>query len=236
MEIRAIQTRIFLEGENLVRFITEHVPALEDGSILVVTSKIVALAESRTAPLGTKEDKEKLIRAESDVAIKTKLVWLTIRQGLVMANAGVDESNADGKIILLPKDSFDAAKRLRDALKKHYGVRRLGILITDSRLFPLRAGVVGVALGYAGFAGVRDERGQKDIYGRKLKMTRIDVADSVATAAVLEMGEAAERQPLAVVTDARVEFKERVDRKELLVDIREDLYQPLFASASKKRK
>ena len=236
MNVRPIKTRIFKERDGLVSFIQEHVPSLSEDSVLVVTSKIVALSEGRTVPLGTKTEKDRLIKRESEFALKTKLVWLTIRQGLVMANAGVDESNADGKIILLPKDSFAAAKKLRDALKKHYGVKRLGVLITDSRLFPLRTGVVGVALGYAGFAGVRDERGRKDIFGRPLKMTRIDVADSLATAAVLEMGEAAERQPLAVIQEARVVFKERVNSKELLVDIKDDLYQPLFARASKRRK
>jgi len=236
MTIRPIRTHVFREGEDLATFVAKHVPRLKNGSILVVTSKIVALAEGRTASLGSEKDKEKLIKGESDIALKTKLVWLTIRQGLVMANAGVDESNANGRIILLPKDSFEAAERLRTLLKKYYRIRRLGVLITDSRLFPLRAGVVGVALGYAGFSGVRDCRGQIDIFGRPLKMTRVDVADSLATAAVLEMGEGAERQPLAVIEDANVTFVEHVDRKELLVDIKEDIYRPLFARASKKKR
>ncbi|MEN9561335.1 MAG: hypothetical protein RIQ56_608 [Candidatus Parcubacteria bacterium] len=235
MEVRAVRTRIFTEGENLVSFIIGHVPRLEEGAVLVVTSKIVALSECRTAPLGTAKEKDDLIKSESQFALKTKLVWLTIKDGMVMASAGVDESNAGGKIILLPKDSFVAADRLRKALRKHYKIKQLGVLITDSRLFPLRAGVVGVALGYAGFAGVRDERGKKDIFGRKLKMTRVDVADSLATAAVLEMGEGSEQQPLAVIKDARISFQERVNRKELLVDIKEDLYRPLFARASHRR-
>ena len=233
MNVTAITTRIFQEGEGLADFIRTHVPTLKDRSILVVTSKIVALSERRTAFAKTQKEKDELIKAESDFALKTKLVWLTIRQGLVMANAGVDESNANGKIILLPKDCFATAAKLRNALMKRYGVKRLGILITDSRLFPLRAGVVGVALGYAGFAGVNDYRGTKDIFGRILKMTRVDVADSLATAAVLEMGEGAERRPLALIEEAPVQFKEKVNRKELLVNIREDLYRPLFRKTGK---
>jgi F420-0:gamma-glutamyl ligase len=88
--------------------------------------------------------------------------------------------------------------------------------------------VVGVALGYAGFKGIRDYRGTKDLFGRVLKMSRTDVADSLATAAVLEMGEGSERQPLAVITHARIDITEKVDRNELKIALRDDLYYPLF--------
>jgi len=104
----------------------------------------------------------------------------------------------------------------------------VGVLVTDSRILPLRAGIVGVALGYAGFKGVRDYRGTPDIFGRVLKLSRTDVADSLAAAAVLQMGEGAEQQPLALITDARVEFTERTSRRELRIDPKEDLYRPLF--------
>ena len=83
-----------------------------------------------------------------------------------MANAGIDESNAMGKIILLPKNSFKSAEIIRKKLQNKFGVKNLGILITDSRLFPLRAGIVGVALGYAGFKGIKNYIGKKDIFGR----------------------------------------------------------------------
>lgn len=105
-----------------------------------------------------------------------------------MASAGIDESNANGKLVLLPKDSFKTARFLRDKLRQKYGVRHLGVLITDSRTTPLRAGVTGVALGYAGFRGVKDYRGTPDIFGRKFKFSRTDVADSLATAAVFAIG------------------------------------------------
>ena len=227
MLVKAIRTRVFTEGEDLVAFIRAHVRRMPEEAVLVVTSKIVALAESRTAD---PKDREAVIKAESTYALRTKYTWLTIKDGTVMASAGVDESNAAGKLVLLPKDSFEAASALRKKLKKAYGVKKLGILITDSRLLPLRAGVVGVALGYAGFKGVRDYRGTKDIFGRVLKLSRTDVADSLATAAVLCMGEGKEQQPLAVITDAPVVFAERIDRAELHIDPKDDLYAPLFSN------
>src|SRR3989339_1025140 len=227
MKIPPIKTRIFREDENLLEFILQNVKRIPESSILVVTSKIVALSEGRVAEFkNTKEkirQKIRLIKKESDFALKTKYVWLTIKDGMVMANAGVDESNADGKIILLPKDSFQSADLIRKKLKKIFKLKKLGVLITDSRVFPLRAGTVGVALGYAGFKGVRDYRDTPDIFGRILKMSRTDVADSLATSAVLSMGEGKEQQPLALISDAPALFVDKIDKKELLIDPKEDL-------------
>ena len=231
MQVRAIKTDVFEEGGSLEAFIAAHIRRLPERSVLVVTSKIVALAEKRVVTALTKAQRAALIKRESASALKTRWVWLTIKDGMVVANAGIDESNADGKIILLPKDSFAAAQKLRNALKKRYKVKQLGVLITDSRIFPLRAGVMGLAVGYAGFKGLRDYRGTKDIFGRTLKMTRTSVADGLAAAAVVLMGEGAERHPIALIKDAPVEFSERTDRKELLIPIKDDLYFPLFRNA-----
>ena len=152
-----------------------------------------------------------------------------------MAAAGIDESNAQGKLVLLPKDSFVAAAKLHKVLLKKYKIKNLGILITDSRVLPLRAGVVGVALGYAGFKGIKDYRGQADIFGRVLKMTKVDIADSLATAAVLLMGEGNEQKPLAIIEDMPVEFLNKVNRKELIISLEDDLYAPLFGKIKLKK-
>jgi len=238
MQIKTIKTRIFLENENLTKFILKYVKRIPENSILVITSKIVALAEGRTVKIDSGVDynkfREKIIKSESDFMLRTKYTWLTIKDGMVMSSAGIDESNANGKMILLPKDSFKTAKIVRKKLKKKYKIKNLGILITDSRLFPLRAGIVGVALGYAGFKGVLDYRGTKDIFGRTLKFSRTDVADSLATSAVLCMGEGKEQQPLASIKDAPVLFTDKINKKELFIDPKEDLYLPLFGSILKK--
>lgn len=233
MIVRPVKTRIFHEGEDARAFITNYFKKLPEKSIVAVTSKIVALAEERTSATLNDKEKEKLIRKESEFAMPTKYAWLTVKDGVVMASAGIDESNANGKLVLLPKDSFRFARDLRNTLCKHYGVRYLGILITDSRTMPLRAGVTGVALGYAGFRGIKDYRGKPDIFGRKFKFSRTDVADSLAAAAVLVMGEGNEQQPLAIIEGAPVEFCDRVNRRELHIDMKEDMYRPLFLKVSK---
>jgi dihydrofolate synthase / folylpolyglutamate synthase len=232
MKIRAIKTRIFRPGEDLLAFLERYFgrsgARIATGDILVVTSKIIALSENRVCPKTTEAAKRRLVQRESEFQLATKYVYLTIRDGIVMANAGVDESNANGAIILLPRDSFRAARLIRAHFRRQFGLKHLGVIITDSRCLPLRAGITGVALGYAGFKGLKDYRRRRDIFGRPFHYSRVDMADSLATAAVLVMGEGAERQPLAVISGAPVEYSNRVNKNELKIDIKEDIYGPLF--------
>lgn len=233
MNVCGIKTSVFKKNDDLFAFILQHVHQIPEGAIVVVSSKIVALSEGRTAPLSQKNT---LIKKESLWAKKVSGVWLTEKDGIIMANAGIDESNANGELVLLPKNSFRSASNIRTALKKKLRLKKLGVLITDSSLVPLRAGVTGVALGYAGFKGVRDYRGRKDIFGRKMEISRTNVADSIATAATLVMGEGNERQPLAIVTGAPVEFVEKINKKELQIPAREDIFWPLLRGQNRARK
>ena len=229
MRITPIKTRTFVEGEDLSAFICEHIPRLKDGSIVVVASKIVALAEGRVIELDSDEGKEPLIRRESTwMRHVFGPWWLTVRDGTVVVNAGIDESNAEGKLILLPEDSFESAQMLYTSLLQNTSIRNFGIIITDSRIMPLRAGVVGVALGYAGFKGVKDYRGTPDLFGRPMEVTQTDIADSLATAATLVMGEGSESQPLAIIEDAPVEWTPEVDRNELKIPRDQDMFRHLF--------
>lgn len=237
MIINPFKTRIFTEGENLFDFVVEHIQKIPEKSVIVVTSKIVALAENRTASSGTEKDKVKIIKAESDYAVETKHVWLTLKDGMMMASAGIDESNANGKIVLLPKNSFTSAFELREKLQNKFGIKELGVLITDSRTAPLRAGVTGVALGYAGFFGLKDYIGKPDIFKRPFKFSRVNVADSLATSAVFCMGEGNEQQPLALISESGIQFIDALAKEnELRIDVEDDMYSPLFEKFPKKNK
>lgn len=228
MQIQTIKTSVFYENADLFQFIKKNIKTLPEKSVVAITSKIVALSEGRVVEYKSNVQKIKIIKSESDFALKTKYVWLTIKDGMVMANAGLDESNAKRGAVLLPRDSFNSAELIRNYLKKEFNVKQVGVLITDSRIFPLRSGIVGVALGYAGFEGVRNYVGKKDMFGKILKMSRTDIADSLATSAVLCMGEGSEQQPLAVITNAPIKFIEKINRGELQIDVKDDLYMPLF--------
>jgi F420-0:gamma-glutamyl ligase len=232
MQIRAIKTSVFKEKQNLPDFVFRYLPRVKEGSILAVSSKVCALWEGRTAPYAKKEE---LIKKESSFALKTSLCWFTIKDGMIMPNAGVDESNIKNKIALLPKDSYITAAKLRAALLKKYKIKNLGIILTDSMILPLRAGVIAGAVGYSGFEGVRNLRGQKDIHGRRLKMTLVNAADSLATAAAFVMGEAAEQSPIALIEDVPVKFTVRIQKGALKYPLKDDLYYPFFAPLFKNR-
>ena len=228
MKIQTIKTRIFKPKEKLLPFITSRLPSIKEKTILVVTSKIVALAEGRLVKKIDENTKLEIIKRESDFVLPTKYVYLTIKDGQIMANAGVDESNANGQIIMLPKDSFKTTRLIRNYFKKKYKLKNFGVIITDSRCLPLRAGTTGMAIGYAGFKGLKDYRRRLDIFGRPFKYSRVDIADSLATAAVLCMGEGDEKQPIAIITSAPVEYSNRINKNELKINIKEDMYGPIF--------
>ncbi len=231
MEIKAIKTRIFRENENLLEFILEYVKKIPQknlqNSVLVVTSKIIALSEGRTREFKNIKEKIKLIKKESDFTLKNNFLF-SIKNGIISAFAGIDESNGNGKLILLPKDSFHSAKMLREKLMQKFRLKNFGVLVTDSGFVPLRAGAVGMAVGYTGFEGIKNYIGKKDIFGRVLKMSKTDIADSLAASAVLCMGEGKERTPLAIITGAPAVFTKKINKKEMKINIKKDIYAPLF--------
>jgi F420-0:gamma-glutamyl ligase len=226
MLVTPFRTRIFNEHESLESFIFEHLETLPERSVLVITSKIVALAEGRTADPQNESDRDSLIASEGTVVAKTKYVTLTIKDNLYMANAGIDASNANGKYVLLPRDSYISAKFVRSACMEHYAIKELGVIISDSRTVPLRRGVTAVALGYAGIKGIKNYTGELDIFGRPFQFESTNVVDSLATASALVMGEGAEQQPLAVITDIpAVVFTDTIDRTEAVIAPDDDMYQ-----------
>lgn len=230
MKATAIHTQIFEEKSDLVAFIVRFVPSVPENTILAVSSKVMALWKGCTVPYKEQAQKEDLIKKHSQAVLKTSLAWLTIKDGMIMTNAGIDESNADGKLVLLP-DCYACAQELRMALQKTWKVQHLGVVVTDSMILPLRAGVIAAAVGYAGFKGVKDLRGRPDIFGKKLQTTLVDVADSLATTAALMMGEADEQCPLCVIENAPVVFTEEINRDEIKYPVQNDLYTPLLKAA-----
>jgi coenzyme F420-0:L-glutamate ligase / coenzyme F420-1:gamma-L-glutamate ligase len=171
-------------------------PGLLDGDILVVTSKAVSKAEDRVAVMS----RDDAIAAETArvVARRGTMVIAQTRHGLVMAAAGVDESNtAPGTVVLLPVDPDESARGLRKLLRARLGLN-LGVVVTDTFGRPWRAGQTDTAIGAAGVLPARDHRGETDAWGNVLDVTVAAVADEIAAAGDLVKGKA--RQiPVAVV-------------------------------------
>ena len=238
MNLTAYKTTIFRLHEDLPTFIAQHVPVLKNGDILVISSKLVCLWKGCALSYRGPRQKEQLIYQHSQAALKTKLAWLTIKNNMIMTNAGIDESNAAGQLLWLPEDLYACAKELRQKIKKLYGLSKFGIIITDSMILPLRAGVIGAAVAYSGFKGVRDERGKKDLFGRPLKTTLVNLADGLAAAAAVLMGECNEQTPLCHIEQAPVQFVNRTSPAEISYPLEQDLYAPLLKAAGliKRRK
>ena len=211
----------------LARALTESEVGLRDGDVLVVAQKIVSKAEGRYVKLDeikpslraveiaqqTRKDARRVevILSESDEIVKLgpQLVIAAHKLGFVMANAGIDESNISrgdgaGRVLLLPRDPDGSAAELKGRLDAAFNVSA-AVIINDSFGRPWRNGVVGVALGAAGLPSLVDRRGAQDLFGRELRVTEIAVADELASAASLLMGQAAEALPAVLARGLRFE-------------------------------
>jgi len=194
---------------------------LVDGDILVLAQKIVSKAEGRFRRLGeiepspearalavrTEKDPRvvELILRESTSVLRARpgVIIVAHRLGFVMANAGIDASNVEGGteanvVLLLPENPDASATRLRDRLRGRAGVD-IGVIINDSFGRAWRLGTIGTAIGVAGLPGLLDLRGMPDRTGRALQVTDVGVADEVAAASSLLMGQAAEGRPIVLV-------------------------------------
>jgi coenzyme F420-0:L-glutamate ligase/coenzyme F420-1:gamma-L-glutamate ligase len=222
--------------------------SLEDGDILVLAQKIVSKAEGRLANLHAIQPSERalelgiqiekdprlveLILGESREVLRTRPGTIVVehRLGFVCANAGIDHSNVAGGgseeeewVLLLPSDPDGSARELRARLEAASG-KRLGVLIIDSHGRAWRLGTVGVAIGMAGLPGLEDLRGLPDLFGYTLRITQVGVADELAAAASLLMGQAAEGTPAVHVRGFPYPLREGGIR-ELIREKEQDLFR-----------
>lgn len=196
---------------------------LKNDDVVAVASKVVSLCEHRivqlddvrVSPAARRVAKrwhidERLARIAMDEAdwILGGLngFLLTVKNGILTANAGVDLKNSPpGTASLWPENPDKSARTLRRFLERRQRIS-LGVEVVDSRVAPLRLGTIGLAIGVSGFAPVADERGKPDLYGRKVRVTQINVADDLAASAHLLMRETTERIGAVILRNAPVKF------------------------------
>jgi putative folate metabolism gamma-glutamate ligase len=240
MKIHSIKThKVTNRDQDLLAFLDAYLTSFEDGSILAITSKIVALCQGRIVKLG-ELDKQTLIEQEADYFLPPDAnryhVSLTIKDSRLIPSAGIDESNGDGYHVLWPRDPQKTANAVRFYLQQRFACEHTGVVITDSNVTPLRLGVTGVAIAHSGFLALNDYVGAPDLFGRTLRMTKVNVIDALATAAVLVMGEGSEQTPLAIIGDLPfVTFQNRdplpEELEQLRIPMEDDLYGPLLTNA-----
>lgn len=242
---------IIKPGDDLADLIADVIKHAEmnlaDGDILVIAQKIISKSEDRFVNLNDISPSERAIELAQHVDKDARLIELVIeesksilryrpgtiivehRLGFVCANAGIDHSNvrkdndSDDWVLLLPENPDRSADGIRRSLEK-WSNKRIGVMVIDSHGRAWRLGTVGVAIGLSGIPGIEDLRGDADMFGRTLRVTQVGVADELAAAASLMMGQAAEGTPVVHVRGFPYPLREG-SLQELLRPEEEDLFR-----------
>jgi len=231
VELFALRVGKVEAGADLLVVINHALEAeglqLEEGDVLALASKVVSYSQKRLAKLSDIKPSVKAKKLAKKYLLKSELAELVLREadhiyggvdravltlkdGMLVPNAGVDVKNApEGFAVLWPAGLKEWISEFREKVKRRTG-KRMGVLVVDSGLVPLRVGTSGLALACAGFKPTRDHRSEKDLFGRPIVMTRHNVADDLAGAAHLLMGESTEKTPVVLVKHAPVELDDDV--------------------------
>lgn len=228
-------------GDDLGAMILQSTE-LQDGDIVVIAQKVVSKAEGRTVDLGKIKPSRKaaklakelkkdprvvqliLDEAKEIVLVKNGIIITETWHGLVCANSGVDQSNLAGEntAVLLPKNPDDTARKLRRFFRQ--SGKDVAVIITDTFGRPFREGQTNVAMGVAGIRPIKNYIGKKDMFGRKLHVTEIAVADEIASAAELAMNKS-DGVPVAIVRGYAFEKDEQASSKRLIRNKKTDLFR-----------
>ncbi|WOF16541.1 coenzyme F420-0:L-glutamate ligase [Methanoplanus sp. FWC-SCC4] len=218
-QVFGIKTGLLKPGDNFAEILIDEAKqagGLLDGDIIVIAESALATAEGAVVRLkdvipskealeyskkyGIEERLAEVVIQESDSIVGgIPGFLLSMKNGTLLPNAGIDGSNAPpGAVVTLPKDPDKSARKIHDEILLKTGINT-GIIVADSRTHAMRLGCSGVAIGCYGMTAVTDERGKTDLFGRELEVTQLAIADSIASAAELTMGEANECTPAAIV-------------------------------------
>lgn len=227
----------------ILQALRENGVALQDGDVLAVAQKIVSKAEGRVVDLASVRPSTRAVRLARKLGKDARLVELILREskeivriqsgiiitetrhGFVCANSAVDQSNLGGdeSALLLPVDPDGSARRLHSLIKKAQG-KDVAVVITDTFGRPFREGQVNVAVGVSGLRPIKSYIGKKDMFGKKLRVTEIAVADELASTAELVMGKSG-GVPVAVVRGYAYEKDNRATSGPLVRKKERDLFR-----------
>lgn len=243
MRFRPIKTRKFLPPkDDLYELLDDYLPRLKERDILMITSKILGIHQGRCVKIKTdsRAERDRLVRKEADRYILRKHVpheyaFLAIKYHALLPSAGIDKSNSMDYYVLLPKNVNKLLREVWTYLRRKHKIKNLGVVAVDSHSMPLRYGTIGVSIGLYGFEPVIDYRGKEDLFGRKLKVTRSNVVDSLAATTVMLMGESSEQTPLLIVRGVKkIQFTEKSTQRKLVIPLEEDMYYPILKLFRKK--
>lgn len=240
MIVTPYKTHKITAGENLTDILDTYLPKIEENTVIAIASKIISISQNRIVK-GENVDKQTLVTENADYyyideqLLQFGLVIPTITNNILVANAGIDESNVEEGFLLWPENLQKITQQLWEHVRQKYTLKNVGILVTDSRLTPLIFGITGVGIDWCGFDALQDYRGKPDIFNRALKMSQKSVLNGLAAAAVVVTGEGDEQTPLATITDVPfVRFQHRPpteqERQDILISKENDIYGKMLNS------
>ncbi len=207
-----------------------HVAVSKSEGNVVDLDKVVPSEKAKEIARITKKDPslvEVILRETKEIVrMRINSLITETRGGIVCANAGVDRSNIAGErnIILLPEDANASAQRIRQKIRKKTGCD-VAVIISDTHGRPFRKGEINVAIGVAGMKPIRDRRGEKDLFGYVLRIKQTAVADELASAAELVIGQADEGIPVAIIRGYKYQITENASATELTRPKKSDLFR-----------
>ena len=232
-------------SDEIINAIASESILVDDGDVIAIAQKIVTKSENRyldisslspseeAKTLSKQIDKDpKFIQAilnESKKVVRYRMGVLIVEHklGFIHANAGIDRSNIDQEqdiVLLLPEDPDESAKEISQSLSQFFK-KNVSVIITDTMGRPFRNGIVGFTIGSHNIECILDERGQKDLYGNELKVTQIGIADELAAAASLLMGQAAQKKPVVIIKGYKFKQNNLSDSQSLIRGEEEDLFR-----------
>jgi coenzyme F420-0:L-glutamate ligase/coenzyme F420-1:gamma-L-glutamate ligase len=249
VEVIAVENLpLISEGEDLAELICnaaekQNTP-IQEKDVVVITHVAVSKAEGnvvnldevvpseRAKEVARKTDKdpalvEAILRETKEIVRMRRNSLITeTKNGIVCANAGVDRSNIEGErnIVLLPEDPNASAQKIRQKIRKLTGCD-VAVIVSDTHGRPFRMGEINVAIGVAGIKPIRDRRGEKDLFGYVLRIKQTAVADELASAAELVMGQADEGIPAAIIRGYKYQASENASATELTRPKEKDLFR-----------
>ncbi|MBP2144181.1 coenzyme F420-0:L-glutamate ligase/coenzyme F420-1:gamma-L-glutamate ligase [Methanococcus voltae] len=219
MELIGLEIPLIKGGEDLAEIIAEY--PLENNDIIVIAETVVAKSENNVInkkdvvvseiakEIAKKLEKDpevvQIILNEANEIVKLgdKFIITETKHGFVCANSGVDESNSKDLVKPLPQNPDLSAEKIRERIKELTNLD-VGVIINDSMGRPFRNGSCGVAIGVSGICALWDRKGEKDLFGRELKTTEVGIADELAAAASVIMGQSNEGIPVVIVKNAPI--------------------------------
>jgi coenzyme F420-0:L-glutamate ligase/coenzyme F420-1:gamma-L-glutamate ligase len=249
VEIIAVENLpLITKGDNLAELICnatekQNTP-IQEKDVVVITHVAVSKAEGNVVNLDDVSPSERAKEVAKQTGKDPELVEVVLREtkeivrlgpnsiitetknGIVCANAGVDRSNVEGErnVVLLPENPDVSAQKMRQEIKKLTGCD-VAVIVSDTHGRPFRMGEINVAIGVAGIKPIRDRRGEKDLFGYVLRIKQTSVADELASAAELVIGQANEGIPVAIIRGYNYQVTENASAAELNRPKEKDLFR-----------